>query len=148
VLLRAGAAPAVIAGGAVAVAALTASGGAAGSALVGTLLALLALSAGPALLSVLRSVPAAAAMPLALIVYGAVVVVLGMLYAVLADQAWLSGRSAGAALAAATVGWLVGEIRAVPRLRILAYGAGTRSDGAADGPGPVGSPESPSTGRP
>ena len=146
VLMRAGALPALAGGGLVAAGALVVSGGAAGSALLGTLLALLALSAGPALLAVLRSVPAPAAMPLALIAYSAVVVLLGLLYVLLGDQSWLSGRFAGAGLAVATTAWLAGQIRAVPRLRILAYGAGTVSDDDADEPAAGGSPQSPSAG--
>jgi hypothetical protein len=131
VLLRAGAVPAVIVGTVVAAGFAVSSLTAAGSVLVGTCLALMALSAGPALLALIRSASPPAAMLLAMIVYGIVVVVLAAFYLQSTQWAWLSGGPVGAGIGAATLSWLVGMIRAVPRLRIPVFGVDEASCGGA-----------------
>lgn len=129
VLLRAGAVPAVTVGTVVAAGFAVSSLIAAGSVLVGTGLALVALSAGPALLVLMRSASPPVAMLLAMIVYGIVVVMLAVFYLQLTQWEWLSGLPVGAGIGAATMAWLVGMIRAVPRLRIPVFGTDETSCG-------------------
>jgi hypothetical protein len=135
--------PAVIVGALLAAAAAFVSWPAAVSVLIGAGLAVIALSAGPALLAMMRSMSPPAAMLLAMIAYGVVVVVLAVLYLQLLELSWLSGRHVGAGIAVATTAWLVGMIRAVGRLRILAFGSGTEGDGGPSAAAQDGSPASP-----
>jgi len=144
VLMKAGGMPAVTVGVLCAAGFLLSSGRAALSVLVGSLLAIVVLSAGPALLAMMRSISPPAAMLLAMIVYGVVVMVLAVVYLQLLELSWLKGGPVGAGIAAATVAWLVGMIRAVPRLRIPIFGT---EETPARGPGDAdsdGSPASPS----
>lgn len=136
--------PAIVVGGLVAAGFGVSSPAAAASVGVGVAVALVALSAGPALLALMRSVSPPAAMLLALIAYGAIVMLLAVLYLQLLAVPWLAGGAVGAGIGAATVAWLVGMIRAVPRLRIPIFaGSGTGAEQGC-GAGHDGSPASPS----
>lgn len=131
VLMRAGTVPAVAVGALVAAGFAVSSPAAAASVGIGVALAIVALSAGPLLLALMRSVSPPAAMLLALIAYGAVVMLMAVVYLKLLDLPWLSGDAAGAGIGASTVAWLVGLIRAVPRLRIPLFGSDSSGpDGA------------------
>jgi hypothetical protein len=92
---------------------------------------MVALSAGPALLAMMRSISPPAAMLLAMVIYGAVVMVLAVVYLQVIELSWLEGGPVGAGIAASTVAWLAGMIRAVPRLRIPIFGT---DETAASGP--------------
>ena len=148
VLLRSSALPALVAGGLVAVGFAFSSATAAASVGVGVGLALVALSAGPALLAVLPSVSPPAAMLMALTVYGTVVMALAVAYQRLYELSWLSGIAVGAGIGAATLAWLAGMIRAVPRLRIPIFGVDQGFPGEAGDPGPGGSSASSSDSLP
>jgi hypothetical protein len=143
VLLRAGGLPAIALGALVAAGSAFVSWHAAVSVLVGTGLAVIALSAGPALLAMMRSMSPPAAMLLAMVAYGFVVVVLAVLYLQLLTVSWLSGGHVAAGIGVATVAWLTGMIRAVGRLRILTFDDGTQGDGGSGGRVEGGSPASP-----
>jgi hypothetical protein len=145
VLMRASGLPAIVVGGLVAAGFGVSSPAAAASVGVGVVVALVALSAGPALLAVLRSVSPPAAMPLALITYGAIVMLLAVLYLQLLAVPWLVGGAVGAGIGAATVAWLAGMIRAVPRLRIPIFAGSETGSGTARDAGQDGSPASPSS---
>lgn len=130
VLLRAGAVPGGVAGGVVAVASTVVSPQAGLSALVGTVLAVAALAVGPGLMSFAANMPPPAVMSLALAGYGITVGLLAVIYVLLGKVTWLSGDHAGYAIAVAVTAWLVGQLRATMRLRILAFG--TRPEGGTD----------------
>jgi hypothetical protein len=133
VLLRSSALPALVVGGLVAAGFAFSSAAAAASVGVGVGVAFVALSAGPALLAFMRSVSPPAAMLMALIVYGTVVMALAVLYTRLLELPWLSGVAVAAGIGASTVAWLVGMIRAVPRLRIPIFDVAVNaSDQAGD----------------
>jgi hypothetical protein len=62
-------------------------------------------------------------MAVALLTYGAIVIALGIAYALLDDVGWLSQRHLGFTALACTEVWLAGQLRAATRLRVLAFGA-------------------------
>lgn len=142
-LLRAGAAGACLAGGLVSLACLLVSARAGASALVGTLLAGAALSVGPLLLAASRTMSPPAVMAVAMAGYLATVIVLAAVYVPLGSVTWLSGDQVGLGILAAATGSLAGQMRAVARLRVLAFGNGTQRDAQAPDAGQNGSPASP-----
>lgn len=142
-LLRAGAAGAGLAGGLVVAACLVVSVRAGASALVGAGLAAAALSVGPLLLAASRSMSPPAVMAVALAGYLVTVIVLAVVYVVLGAAPWLSGDHIGLGILGAAAGSLAGQMRAVARLRVLAFGNGTEGDAGASAAGRNGSPASP-----
>jgi hypothetical protein len=103
---------------------------------VGALLAVAALAAGPLLLRASRDASPRAVTTVAVIGYAAVVVVLGLAFLALAPITWLSADHLAAALVTVTVAGLAGQIRAVTRLRVLAFGTPPEPQVTAD-QGPV-----------
>jgi hypothetical protein len=99
---------------------------------VGALLAVAALAAGPLLLRASRDASPLAVTVAAVIGYAAVVVVLGVAFLALAPITWLSTDHLAAGLVTVTVAGLAGQIRAVTRLRVLAFGAAQEPQVAAD----------------
>jgi hypothetical protein len=122
VLLRGGTVPALAAGAVGA--AVSAAWGlhAAVAFAVGALLAVAALAAGPLLLRASRDASPPAVTAIAVIGYAGVVLVLGVAFLALAPIGWLSADHLAVALVTVTVAGLVGQIRAVTRLRVLAFG--------------------------
>jgi hypothetical protein len=103
---------------------------------VGALLAVAALAAGPLLLRASRNASPPAVTAFAVIGYTGVVLVLGGAFLALAPIRWLSADHLASALVTVTVAGLAGQIRAVTRLRVLAFG--TRQEPqvtAPSGPG-------------
>jgi hypothetical protein len=90
---------------------------------VGTVLAVAALAAGPLLLRASRDAPPPAVTAIAMLGYAGVVVLLGVAFLVLGPIAWLSAEHLAAALVTVTVAGIAGQIRAVTRLRVLAFGS-------------------------
>ncbi len=137
-LLRGGTAPAVAAGLLVTVVSAGWGWRAAVAAGLGSLLAASALAVGPALLRALRDASPPAVTAAATGGYAAVVVVLGLVFAVLAPASWLSAEHLAAALVVVTLAGIAGQARAVTRLRVLAFDEppaerGDGGRGAADG---------------
>jgi hypothetical protein len=120
-LLWAGTRPALVA--TVLVAAVSAVWGwpAVAAALLGGVLATAALAVGPALLRAVRNASPAAVTAAATGGYAAVVVVLGLVFAVLAPASWLSAEHLATALVVVTVAGIAGQARAVTRLRVLVF---------------------------
>jgi hypothetical protein len=130
--------------GALAVAVCAVWGGAASaSALLGAVLVIGALSTGPALMHLTRTASPPAVMASALAGYAITVLILAIVYALTASWSWLSGEHAGATVVVVTTAWLGGQLRAVRRLRILAFGGGTEGDGKPGAAAQSGSPASP-----
>jgi hypothetical protein len=96
--------------------------GAAGFA-AGALLATAALAVGPLLLHVSRSASPPAVTVMASLGYAGVVVLLGAVFVVLGPVTWLSASHLAASLVAVTVAGLTGQVWAVTRLRIPAFGS-------------------------
>jgi ATP synthase protein I len=116
--------------------------GASGSA-VGSGLVLLGFSVGPLLMKLLRTASPPAVMAGAVAGYMIIILVLGLALAVLGDVAWLSGWAVGVTLIGCSAAWTLGQLRAVARLRVLAYGnqdPGTAGQGAPTGNGSPASP--------
>jgi hypothetical protein len=136
-LLRGGTVPALAAG--VVGTAVSAVWGAHAAAAfaIGALLAVAALAAGPLLLRASRDASPPAVTTVAVLGYAGVVVLLGVAFLALAPITWLSADHLAAALVAVTVAGLGGQIRAVTRLRVLAFGNPQDPQVAAD-PGPAG----------
>jgi hypothetical protein len=103
---------------------------------IGALLAVVALAAGPLLLRASRDASPPAVTAVAVLGYAGVVIVLGVAFLALAPITWLSADHLAAALVTVTVAGLAGQIRAVTRLRILAFGTPPDAQVAAD-PGPA-----------
>jgi hypothetical protein len=99
---------------------------------VGALLAVAALAAGPLLLRASRDASPPAVTAVAVLGYAGVVVLLGVAFLALAPITWLSADHLAAALVTVTVAGLVGQIRAVTRLRVLAFGTPQDPQVAAD----------------
>jgi hypothetical protein len=100
---------------------------------VGALLAVAALAAGPLLLRASRDASPPAVTAIAMIGYAGVVLVLGAAFLALAPISWLSADHLAVALVTVTVAGLAGQIRAVTRLRVLAFGS--VQDPQVKGPG-------------
>ncbi|MDQ1294142.1 MAG: hypothetical protein QG608_2025 [Actinomycetota bacterium] len=97
--------------------------GAAAGAVVGTVLAGLSMAVGPWTLHVVRGASPPTVMAAALGSYGALVLVLGVLWIVLSEAPWLSMVSLGSALGVGVVAWTAGQVRATTRLRLLCFGS-------------------------
>lgn len=121
-LLRGGSLPAAVVGAVgVAVCAFWGAPAAVGFGL-GAVLSLGALAVGPLLLRASRNASPPAVTAIATGGYAGVVVALGVAFAALAPIGWLSADHLAAALVTVTVAGLAGQIRAVTRLRVLAFG--------------------------
>ena len=120
-LLRAGTWPALAA--AVLVAAVSAGWGwrALVAAALGGVLATAALAVGPVLLHAVRDASPVAVTAAGTGGYAAVVVILGLVFLVLAPASWLSAEHLAAALVVVTIAGIVGQARAVTRLRVLVF---------------------------
>jgi hypothetical protein len=128
-----------LAAGAVGTAVSAAWGGHAAVAFaVGALLAAAALGAGPLLLRASRNASPPAVTAVAVLGYAGVVVALGVAFLALGPITWLSSDHLAAALVTVTVAGLGGQIRAVTRLRVLAFGTPQEPQVAADSGGAVG----------
>ncbi|HEX2809285.1 MAG TPA: hypothetical protein VHN80_24230 [Kineosporiaceae bacterium] len=144
VMWRGGVLPAAVVGALVTAGSAVAGGRAAGSALIGTVITLAAMSAGPWLMSISQHWSPPAVMASAIGGYAITVLLLAVAFVLLAPISWLSGSHVGIAMAAVVVAWMAGQTRAAARLRILAYGSGTQGDEGGDRGGQTGSPASPS----
>ena len=120
-LLRNGTTPALVAGAVVTVVSAWWGWRAALAAAVGSVLAAAALAVGPALLRATRNASPPAVTAAATGGYAAVVVVLGLVFAVLSPASWLSAEHLAAALVVVTLAGIAGQARAVTRLRVLAF---------------------------
>lgn len=120
-LLRAGALPALVAGLAVTAAGFTSGAPAVVGGLTGTALSVTALATGPLLLRAARNARPTMLFALAVATYGLVVGVLGLAYWVLDDVPHVNTKWLGAAIIAATLAWLAGQVRQTSRLRLLAF---------------------------
>lgn len=136
---RAGAIPAAIVGAVLTSVSLT--GGWAGvlGALLGTLLAMAALSVPVLVVQATSSASPPAVMAVALTGYLCCVLLLALAWIALADREWLSADHLGAALFAVTAAWMAGQLRGLVRLRVLAFGSPTTpgSVTVTDEPGPA-----------
>jgi hypothetical protein len=138
VLLRAGTWPALVAAALVVVVSAGWGWRAVAAAAVGGVLATAALAVGPALLRAVRDASPIAVTAAATGGYAAVVVVLGLVFAVLAPASWLSAEHLAAALVVVTVAGIAGQAHAVTRLRVLVFDPapaerGGGGAGASDG---------------
>ena len=129
-MLRGGAVPATVVIAAVTLVSACWGASEALGAIVGGLVVVAAMSVGPVLLRTARDWSPPAVMAVAVIGYGGAVIVLGVAFLILSSLSWLSPGPLGAALVAGTVGWIVGQVRAVARLRILAFGDASGRPGA------------------
>lgn len=120
-LLRGGTAPALVAAAVVAVVSAAWGWRAVLAAVLGGLLATAALAVGPALLRAVRTASPPAVTAAAVGGYSGVVMVLGVVFAVLAPASWLSADHLAVALVVVTIAGVVGQARAVTRLRVLAF---------------------------
>jgi hypothetical protein len=147
-MLVGGAVPGAVVGLAVAAVGAISGRPEAGSALVGAALGGGALAVGPAVLLVVKNWPPPAVMLAAMVAYGVAVLGVGVAYAALAPQPWLRGGYAASGFLATLIAWQIGHVRAVSRLRMLAYEIQTNGDQASHqavkGSG-GGSPASPSS---
>jgi hypothetical protein len=139
-LLRGGTVPALVAGALVTVVSAGWGWQAALAAGLGSLLAAAALAVGPGLLRAVRHASPPAVTAAATGGYAAVVVVLGLVFAVLSPASWLSADHLAAALVVVTLAGIAGQARAVTRLRVHAFDEppaerGDGVSGAADGDG-------------
>jgi hypothetical protein len=139
-LLRGGLFPALGVGAVLCALELLVSGRAAVSAGVGAAIATVALCAGPALLGLTRTTSPPMVMAVAVFGYGMTVMTLGIGYGLLATVGWLAGEHVGYGLVLATVASVIGQVRAVARMRLLAFGDGPPA--ATPGSGPPESPQS------
>ena len=148
-LLRGGLRPCLVA--TVVVTAVSAAWGwpAAVAAGTGGVLATAALTVGPLLLRRLQNASPPAVTAAATGGYAAVVVALGIVFAVLAPVSWLSAEHLAAALVVVTLAGIAGQARAVTRLRVLVFeeGPAERGEGAHGGPGGDGAQSSQQAGR-
>jgi hypothetical protein len=118
------------------------------SALAGAALAAAALAVGPVALLLVKNWPPPAVMLAAMVAYAGAILGVGVAYAGLTTQPWLRGGYAASGFLATLIAWLLGHVRAVSRLRMLAFGTDSEGDQAShqganrqDG----GSPASPSS---
>lgn len=122
-LLRGTLLPVAVVGGlAVAVSARDSPAAAVG-ALIGAGLAAAAFSVGPVIMNLARTWSPPAVMAVALTGYAVLVGVLAMVYLILERAAWLSHVHLGWSLFACALAAIAGQVRAVARLRVLAFGA-------------------------
>lgn len=130
---RAGAVPGAVVGVVVTAAGLVRGGPGVLGAVVGSLLALAALSVPVLVVRATATASPPAVMGAALGGYGVCVLALAGAWTGLVGRSWLSGTFLAAALFAVTTAWMAGQVRGLLRLRVLAFGApvddpGTRDD--------------------
>jgi ATP synthase protein I len=128
---RSGALPALAVGAAVAVVAVFLGHAELVGALLGTAVAVGALSVPVMIMEATRTSAPPAVMTLAVLGYGLSVVVLGVVWVLLEGREWLSGDMLGVALIGCSLAWTVGQMRGVSRLRIAAFGS--TPDGGPEG---------------
>ena len=113
---------------------------------IGTVLTVAAFAAGPAVLRTSSRWSPPAAMSIGVGAFVGGLVVLWAAYLLLADATWLEPTSVGVAILASATGWLAGHVRAVGRLRVLAFGSPpdplpghdvAGHDGSGQSPGPT-----------
>lgn len=97
---------------------------AAAAAAAGTLLAVAALGVGPLLMAVTRRASPPAVMAVALAGYAVTVLALAVVYLAWGAVPSLPGEHVGYGILAAAVGSSAGQVQAVRRLRVLAFGDG------------------------
>lgn len=129
--LRGGALPGAVAAVLVTAAGVPSGGAAVAGAAVGSLLAVLSLAPGPLLLRRSATWSPPAVMAAAVGSFGVIVMLLGLAFAVLGEQSWLSSGHLAVALVVVTSAWLAGQVRAAARLRSYAF-----DPPAAPAPGP------------
>jgi len=133
---RAGAVPAGVIGGIVTLLSIGAGSDAVVGAALGTLLAIFALSVPVLVVSMTAPASPPAVMAAALAGYLFLVIVLAMAWILLSGQDWLAPAYLGGTLIATTVAWMVGQVRGMRALRILAFGSAADStDKTGDTPG-------------
>ena len=137
-LLRAGTRPALAAAAAVAAVSVLWGWHAVVAASIGGVLATAALAVGPVLLRAVRHASPPAVTAAATGGYAAVVVVLGLVFAVLAPASWLSAEHLAVALVVVTVAGIAGQARAVTRLRVLVFDPPSAERGRSGAGGPDG----------
>jgi hypothetical protein len=132
---RAGAVPAAVVGGVLMLVSLTGGWTGVLGALVGTLLAIVALSVPVLVVKATSSASPPAVMAVALAGYMGCVLLLALAWIALAEREWLSAEHLGATLFATTAAWMAGQVRGLRRLRVLAFGSPTTpGSGDADVP--------------
>lgn len=119
--LRGGALPAAVAAALVTVAGVPSGGPGVAGAAVGSVLAVLSLAPGPILLRRSATWSPPAVMAAAVGSFGVIVMLLGIAFAVLGEQPWLSPGHLAVALVVVTSAWLAGQVRAAARLRSYAF---------------------------
>jgi len=119
--LRGGGLPAAVAAVVVTGAGVPSGGGAVAGAAVGSVLAVLSLAPGPLLLRRSATWSPPAVMAAAVGSFGVIVMLLGLAFAVLGEQSWLSAGHLAVALVVVTSAWLAGQARAAARLRSYAF---------------------------
>lgn len=119
--LRGGALPGVVAAALVTAAGVPSGFAAVAGAGVGSLLAVLSLAPGPLLLRRSATWSPPAVMAAAVGSFGVIVMLLGLAFAVLGEQSWLSAGHLAVALVVVTSAWLAGQVRAAARLRSYAF---------------------------
>jgi hypothetical protein len=138
-LLRGGALPALVTGAVLVVAVAFAGARASAGAALGAAVVCVAMSAGPMVMKAGRQWSPPAVMAVSLLTYGAVVVILGVVYLALGRVAWVSSGHLGVALIACATAWSAGELWAARRLRVLAFGDGADAADGPPTPGDIGS---------
>lgn len=141
---RAGAIPAAVVGGLVAVISLTGGLDAVLGALVGTALSIAALSVPVLVVRATATASPPAVMGAALGGYLLCVVLLAIAWIVLEGVDTVSHQHLAVALFAVTAAWMAGQVRGLVRLRVLAFGesadgaeAGRDTPGHGRGAGPT-----------
>ena len=119
--LRGGAVPGLVAAVLVTAAGIPSGGAAVAGAAVGSVLAVLSLAPGPLLLRRSATWSPPAVMAAAVGSFGVIVMLLGLAFAVLGEQSWLSAGHLAVALVVVTSAWLAGQVRAAARLRSYAF---------------------------
>ena len=119
--LRGGALPAAVAAVLVTAAGVPSGGAAVAGAAVGSVLAVVSLAPGPLLLRRSATWSPPAVMAAAVGSFGVIVMLLGLAFAVLGEQSWLSSGHLAVALVVVTSAWLAGQVRAAARLRSYAF---------------------------
>jgi fucose 4-O-acetylase-like acetyltransferase len=124
-LLRGGAVPSSVIGTVVLIVGVLAGRSEFLGALVGVVLASVAMSVGPLVMRTVRRRSGPAVLAASVLAYGVVVTFLGALFLIIAPQRWLSSSYVAAGLIAVGATWAVGETWAAARLRITAFGDGS-----------------------
>jgi hypothetical protein len=102
--------------------ALISGAAAAGSVIFGAVLAIIGLAVGPLLLRIGAAWSPTSLMILAVCGYGAVVIVLSVVFALVSHASWLDGGAGAVGLLAAAAAWIAGQTRSTNQLRVLLHG--------------------------